>query len=136
MGKLDDLRSSLSFFIKREYSLDRWIGDESLLSILHTQYHIISPDIKNKKRIQLINEIGSYFGCIRTKNIFGCKAEESVYDCLSNRIDLLDDVMKNNIPISLIIKKSDQNSDEFSPEQVNTTIHRAEYLRLTYMNVL
>ena len=40
MGKLDDLRSSLIFFIKREYFLDRWIGDESLLSILHTQYHL------------------------------------------------------------------------------------------------
>ena len=40
MGKLDDLRLSLSFFIKREYFLDWWIGDESLLSILHTQYHL------------------------------------------------------------------------------------------------
>ena len=40
MGKLDDLRSSLSFFIKREYFLDRWIRDESLLSIWHTQYHL------------------------------------------------------------------------------------------------
>ena len=40
MGKLDDLRSSLSLLVKRNYFLDRWMGDESLLSILHSQYNL------------------------------------------------------------------------------------------------
>ena len=61
--------------------------------------------------------------------MFGCKSDESVYDCLSSRIYLLDDVLKNNVPISLKINKGDKNS-EFLPEHVNTTIHRAQYLRL------
>ena len=43
--------------------------------------------------------------------------------------------MKINVPILLIINKSDKYS-EFSPEQENPTIHRAQYLRLIYMNIL
>ena len=38
----DQLRSTLSLLIKRQYFLDRWIGDKSLLSILHNQYNLHS----------------------------------------------------------------------------------------------
>ena len=40
MGKLHDLRSSLSMLVKRSYFLDRWISDNSLLSILQNNYNL------------------------------------------------------------------------------------------------
>ena len=243
MGKLDQLRSTLYLLIKRQYFLDRWIGDESLLSILHNQYNLhninkyylnryiqniglndvnifyhqedylfgreektrrtfffiftarnlcpeklsreefikcfnqfrilrsdqstttptnnkrkalmdiststnkkdssstqqssilISPETKNKENIQVIEDIGTYFNDTRAKSIFGCDLDENVYDCLSRRIDLFDEVLKNNVPISSIVNKSDKKS-QFTPKQMNTTIHRMQYLRLTYLKVL
>ena len=66
---------------------------------------LISPDIKNTKRLQVIKEIGDYFNCPLSKKLFGCKLNEDVYDCLSRRIDLLDDVLKNHESILSIINK-------------------------------
>ena len=66
---------------------------------------------------------------------FGCRLNEDVYDCLSRRINLFDDVLKNHTSILSIINKG-KKSDEITSQQINTTIHRAQYLRLTYMNVL
>ena len=68
MGKLDQLRSTLSLWIKRLYFLDRWIGVESLLSILHNQYnlHHISKFYVNR----FINDIG-----LNNINIFHHKEE-------------------------------------------------------------
>ena len=40
MRNLDQLRSTLSLLVKRRYFLDRWMGVESLLSILHNQYNL------------------------------------------------------------------------------------------------
>ena len=37
----EQLRACLFSLLKRNYYLDKWIGDESLLSILHTQYHLL-----------------------------------------------------------------------------------------------
>ncbi len=37
MGQVDHLKSTLSLLLKRQYFLDRRMGDESLLSILHNQ---------------------------------------------------------------------------------------------------
>ena len=195
MGKLHDLRLSLSMLVKQSYFLDWWISDNSLLSILHNNYNqhninksylnkyinniglntinifqhkedkltndrrtffyifteenlppnklsreeyfrchssfcelrskndnfnrsnkrkdssstqssvIISPDIKNTKRLQVIKEIGDYFNCPLSKKVFECKLNEDVYDCLSRRIDLLDDVLKNHESILSIMNK-------------------------------
>ena len=64
MGKLDQLRSTLSLWIKRLYFLDRWIGVESLLSILHNQYnlHHINKFYVNRfiNNIGLINDINIF----------------------------------------------------------------------------
>ena len=46
-----------------------------------------------------------YFNCARTKSVFGCNLNENAYNCLSCHIDLFEDVMKNNSPISVIINK-------------------------------
>ena len=40
MRKLDQLRSALFLLVKIDYFLDRWIGDESLVSILQNQYNL------------------------------------------------------------------------------------------------
>ena len=40
MGKLDQLKSALFLLVKRDYYMDRWIGDESLVSILQNQYNL------------------------------------------------------------------------------------------------
>ena len=206
MGKIDDLRSSLSLLVKRNYFLDRWMGDESLLSILHSQYNlhhinkyylnryitniglndvtifqhqedylfndktssrrtffyifttentcpkklsregfitcfsnlrvlrsdpllspstshtnkrktttfernnIVSPE-ENKMEIeQLKINIGNYFTSITTKKLFGCKADEEVYDCLSRRIDTFDEVLNDNLPIWKVVNKCDKKS--------------------------
>ncbi len=68
MGKLDQLRSTISLLIKRQYFLDRWIGVESLISILHNQYnlHHISKLYVNR----FINNIG-----LNNINIFHHKEE-------------------------------------------------------------
>ena len=41
MSTFDQLQSCLSCLLKRNYYLDKWIGDKSVLSILHSQYHLI-----------------------------------------------------------------------------------------------
>ena len=70
-----------------------------------------------------------------SKKLFRCELNEDVYDCFSQRIDLFDNVLKNHTSILFIINKSKKN-DEITSQQINTTIHWAEYLRLTYINVL
>ena len=54
---------------------------------------LIYPEIK-KRMQQVISKFGAYFNCCLSKNLFGCKVNETVYDCLSQHIDLLDDVLK------------------------------------------
>jgi len=46
MPTTNQLRSCLSSLLQRNYFLDKWIGDESLLSILHSQYHLVDVDKK------------------------------------------------------------------------------------------
>ena len=41
MTTFDHLQTCLCCLIERNYYLDKWIGGESLLSILDTQYHLI-----------------------------------------------------------------------------------------------
>ena len=41
MITFEQLRACLSTLLNRKYYLDKWIGDESLLSILHTQYYVL-----------------------------------------------------------------------------------------------
>ena len=41
MITFEQLRACLFSFLKRNYYLDKWIGGESLLPILNTQYHLL-----------------------------------------------------------------------------------------------
>ena len=41
MITFEQLRACIFSLLKRNYYLNKWIGDESLLSILHTQYHVL-----------------------------------------------------------------------------------------------
>ena len=70
-----------------------------------TTFNIILPEQKiSEDNIKKIN-IGNYFTSITTKKLFGCKKDEEVYDCLSQRIDMFDDILANNLPIYKVIKK-------------------------------
>ena len=63
MGKLDQLRSSLFLLVKRDYYLDKWIGDASLLSILQNQYnlHDISKYYVNRYIINIgLNQVNIF----------------------------------------------------------------------------
>ena len=44
MKDLGILQSCLSLLLERKYFFDKWIGDESLLSILYSQYYLVDVD--------------------------------------------------------------------------------------------
>ena len=235
MTKLDQLRSCLFLLIKRHYYLDKWIGDESLLSILKSQFgqneltksylnryishigldtinifshkeeyllyqdqnvrrayfyiftsqnlppnklskndftsiyfnfrilrsehntnqkrkvlsdittdnsnntrtafNIITPEQKIRENNMTKINIGNYFTSITTKKLFGCKQDEEVYDCLSRRIDMFDEILSNNLPIWKVVNKGSKDS-ELTPSQVITISQRICFLRQAYLITL
>ena len=72
MCKLTQLRSPLFLFIKRNYYVNKWIGDESLLSILRS--HFDQKELTKSYLNRYILQIG--FDAI---NIFGHKEEYLLY---------------------------------------------------------
>ena len=73
MGKLHNLRSSLSMLVKRSYYLDRWISGNSLLSILQNNYNL--HNINKYYLNRYINNIGS-----NSINIFQHKEDNLTND--------------------------------------------------------
>ena len=72
MSKLSQLRSSLFSLIKRNYYLEKWIGDDSLLSILQSQYG--QKDLTKSYLNKYISHIG-----LDTINIFNHKEDNLLY---------------------------------------------------------
>ena len=87
--------------------------------------NIVSP--KKKKDVQTKINIGNYFTSITRKKLFGCKYDEEVYDCMSRRIDMFDDILANNLPISKIINKCSKES-ELTPSQVITINRKISFI--------
>ena len=100
-----------------------------------TTVNIISPEQKQEEKNQIKIQIGNYFTSIQTKKLFGCKNEEEVYNCLSHRIDMFDDILNNNLPIWKIINKGD-NKSELTPSEVISIMQKIVFLRQAYLNVL
>ena len=46
MEAFDNLKTCLSLLLERKYFFDKWIGEESLLSILLNEYHLVDVDIR------------------------------------------------------------------------------------------
>ena len=46
MDAFDNLKTCLSLLFERKYFFDKWIGDESLLSILLNEYNLVDVDKK------------------------------------------------------------------------------------------
>ena len=72
MTKLSQLRLSLFSLIKRQYYVEKWIGDESLLSILQSQFG--QKDLTKS----YLNKYMSHIG-LDTINIFNHKEEYLLY---------------------------------------------------------
>ena len=76
MGKLDELRSTLSLLVKRQHYLDRWMAVDFLLSILHNQYNL--HHINKYYVTRYINNIGLkdiYIFHHREDFLFGSKSQ-------------------------------------------------------------
>ena len=61
--------------------------------------NVISPEEeKNHEEMNALKlQIGNYFTSSTIKNLFGCQDNEEVYDCLSCRIDIFQDIISNKI---------------------------------------
>ena len=58
-----------------------------------------------------------------------------MYDCLSRRIDMFDDILANNLPIWKVLIKGNKDS-ELTPSQVITINQKICFLRLAYLITL
>ena len=71
-----------------------------------------------------------------TKILFNCPENETVYECLSRRIDYFDDILSRKLDTSEIIHKAEQKGCETSPCPNTLMIQRMQYLQCAYKNVL
>ena len=138
MTKLSQLRLSLFSLIKRQYYVEKWIGDESLLSILQSQFG--QKDLTKS----YLNKYMSHIG-LDTINIFNHKEEYLLYQnqnvrrayfyifsskCLPpNKLSRKD---FTNIYFNFRILRSEHNTNQKRKESSEITADNSNNTRTTF----
>ena len=115
MKKIDQLRSCLFLLVKRQYYLNKWIGDESLLSILKSQFG--QKELTKSYLNRYILQIG-----LNTINIFGHKEDYLSYQDQNIRRAYFYIFSSNNLPPKKLSKK------EFTHLYFNFRILRSDHI--------
>ena len=97
---------------------------------------IITPPNNIPQRIITADLVRDYFLSMEKKILFKCPENQTVYECLSRRIDCFDDILSRKLDTSEIIHKVEQKRCKMSPCQKTLMIQRMQYLQCAYKNVL
>ena len=89
-----------------------------------------------RRRLTIGDIIGDYFDSSEGKILFNCKQNESVYNCLSRRIDKFNSILNNKMCISEIVNKAKERDCELNCHQTILMLNRMKYLRQTYLFIL
>ena len=109
--------------------LDLYSDDENSTS------NIITPP-NFRRRLTIVDVIGDYNTSPEGRIIFNCKKNETVYDCLSRRIDQFNLIMNNKKCISTIVNKAREAHCEINSHQTILIINRMQYLKQAYLFML
>ena len=90
--------------------------------------NVITPP-NFRRRLTILDIIGDYYSSSEGKILFNCKQNESVYDCLSRRIDRFNMIINNKICISTIVNKAKEKDCEMSSYQTILILNRIQYLK-------
>ena len=97
--------------------------------------NIITPPAF-RKRLSIVDIIGDYFTSPEAKLLFKCRKNETVYDCLSRRIDVFESVINNKSDISSIVNKAMEKDCQLNSHQTILIYNRMQYLKFSYLFML
>ena len=72
---------------------------------MSSKTNIISTEVKKEEMELLKINIGNYFISITTKQLFGCKDDDEVCNCLRYHIDIVEEILNNNLPSWRVVNK-------------------------------
>lgn len=67
---------------------------------------IVSPPDPKRRRATILDVIGNWFSSTNAKNLFCVRDSETVYDCLSRRIDLFNDIINSKKCLTSIVNRA------------------------------
>ena len=73
-------------------------------------------DLLPRKRKTIHEEIGDYFNSPEASLLFNHTDDKSVENCLSRRIDLLDEIIKNKEDLSVLVNKTSEERNQSTLE--------------------
>ena len=68
--------------------------------------------------------------------LFNTKIDETVYDCLSQQIDVFDTILNNKMNISKIVNRGIERDCELNSQQAILVYNCMQYLRFSYLFML
>ena len=96
---------------------------------------IVSPPT-TRRRITITDVIGNWFTSKIAKKLFSINQNETVYHCLSRRIDIFNGVLSGQKCISTIVNKASKEDGKLSHTQIIRFIHKIQGLKFAYLDVL
>ena len=123
--------------------VDKLNDDVNLSTIItsrsYDDINLVTPPPTNNKRLSDIQDIvgTNFFHTKEAKVLFNCtRNNETVYDCLTRRVDHFNLILNNEVNISTIVNKADEKDCELNPQQTILMLHRMQYLQFTYLKTL
>ena len=95
---------------------------------------ITPPNFRSK--LTICDVIGDYYTSSEGKILFNCPTDETVYYCLSRRIDHFELILNNKVSLSSIINRAKEKDCELNSHQTILMLHRMQYLKFSYLFML
>ena len=97
---------------------------------------IVLPPTTKRRKAFIQNQIGDWFSSYEAISLFNVCKDETVYDCLTRRIDLFEDVINSKQCVSSIVNRATEENCSLSLIQGFKIGQKIQYLRQAYLNVL
>ena len=112
------------------------INKTTILSIdENDSANMVTPPT-SKQKLSIAKLIGNYFSSNDAKILFNCSENETVYDCLTRRIDCFHDILNRKLDILKVVNKAKTKDGEMNDNQKMLMIKRMQYLMCAYYNLL
>ncbi len=93
-------------------------------------------DLPPRKRKTINKEIGDYFDSPEASLLFNPTDDKSVEYCLSQRIDLFDEIITNKEDLSVLVNRASEEENQLTVKQGIIIIQRLQFFRMSYLNIL